>query len=124
MALARDARSLTVAALATSLACGRGEPVDPTPPAPTVPPLARVVLSLRDGVAGAASPANWWHNGSLPGTASFAARIAGGITVAAGFNSRAMMSDSAFESRIDPTPGQALSAVTSWPTHDLLARFP
>ena len=60
-------------------------------------------------------PGNWWHNGSLPGTASFVARYASGITVAAIFNARAMVPNSQFESLIDPTLGQALGAVVSWP---------
>jgi CubicO group peptidase (beta-lactamase class C family) len=69
-------------------------------------------------------PGNWWHNGSLPGTASFVARYASGITVAAVFNARAMVPNSQFESLIDPTLGQALSAVTSWPTGDQFSAFP
>lgn len=69
-------------------------------------------------------PGNWWHNGSLPGTASFVARYASGITVAAVFNARAMVPNSQFESLIDPTLGQALNAVPSWPNGDQFSTFP
>ncbi|MGE0552633.1 MAG: serine hydrolase domain-containing protein [Gemmatimonadales bacterium] len=69
-------------------------------------------------------PGNWWHNGSLPGTASFVARYANGVTVAAVFNARAMTPSSAFESQVDPTLGNALGAVSSWPAHDLFSQFP
>lgn len=69
-------------------------------------------------------PGNWWHNGSLPGTSSFVARYASGVTVAAVFNARQMTANGGFESQVDPGLGQALGAVTSWPSHNLFPQFP
>lgn len=65
---------------------------------------------------------NWWHNGSTPGTASFAARIGEDITIAAIFNARTMTPNSSFELLIEPALGQGLR-VSAWPTHDLFAAF-
>jgi N-acyl-D-amino-acid deacylase len=67
---------------------------------------------------------NWWHDGSLPGTASILVRTGGGLAWAALFNARAMRPGSTFESEIDGAMWQAVRGVTAWPTHDLFARLP
>ena len=69
------------------------------------------------------APGNWWHNGSLPGTASLLVRTGGGLAWAVVFNARAMKPGSTFEQEIDPAIWQAVRAVTEWPAHDLFAQF-
>ena len=67
---------------------------------------------------------NWWHDGSLPGTASILVRTGSGMAWAALFNARAMRPGSTFEAEIDGAMWQAVRGVTAWPTHDLFARLP
>jgi len=67
---------------------------------------------------------NWWHDGSLPGTASLLVRTGGGLAWAALFNARAMRPGSTFEAEIDGAMWRAVRGVTAWPTHDLFARYP
>lgn len=67
---------------------------------------------------------NWWHGGSLPGTASFLVRTGTEVAWVALFNARAMKPGSTFEAEIDGAMWQALGEVTAWPAHDLFASFP
>lgn len=67
--------------------------------------------------------ANWWHDGSLPGTESYVARLANGWSWAAAFNSRPKNSDS-FGSAIDSGLGTAAGAVKQWPNSDLFPQYP
>ena len=67
---------------------------------------------------------NWWHDGSLPGTASILVRTGSGMAWAALFNARAMRPNSSFESELDGAMWQAVRGVTAWPTHDLFTRLP
>jgi hypothetical protein len=67
---------------------------------------------------------NWWHNGSLPGTASLIVRAGNGLAWAVVFNARIMRAGSTFEQEIDPAIWQAVGQVTTWPTHDLFSQFP
>ena len=67
---------------------------------------------------------NWWHGGSLPGTASILVRTGSGMAWAALFNARAMRPNSTFEAEIDGAMWQAVRGVTAWPTHDLFTRLP
>ncbi len=67
---------------------------------------------------------NWWHDGSLPGTASILVRTGSGMAWAALFNARAMRPNSTFEGEIDGAMWQAVRGVTAWPTHDLFTRLP
>jgi N-acyl-D-amino-acid deacylase len=70
------------------------------------------------------NPGNWWHDGSLPGTASFVARIAGDITFAAVFNARqTKVGLDGFQAQIDPSLSLAFQQVTSWPVHDLFPNY-
>jgi len=68
--------------------------------------------------------ANWWHDGSLPGTASLLVRTGTGLAWVALFNAREMRSNSTFQSEIDGAMWQAVRGVTEWPSHDLFASFP
>ncbi|GAA3507877.1 CubicO group peptidase (beta-lactamase class C family) [Streptosporangium album] len=65
---------------------------------------------------------NTWHNGSMPGTFSFLARLSNGVSYCAVFNRREEEGSPDFDS-IDPLLGQAAGAVTSWPTTDLTSRY-
>ncbi len=67
---------------------------------------------------------NWWHDGSLPGTAALLVRTGTGLSWVALFNARDMMTNSTFQSEIDGAMWQAVNGVTAWPTHDLFATFP
>jgi len=71
---------------------------------------------------GAAGQANYWHNGSLPGTFTYLIRLAGGISYAILFNQRSDGSK-AKDDAIDGALGRAADAVTRWPTKNLFASF-
>ncbi len=61
---------------------------------------------------------NWWHTGSLDGTATFIARTSGGYTWAILLNSRSTASN-AFWSDLDALPWDCIAATSSFPTHNL-----
>lgn len=63
---------------------------------------------------------NWWHTGSLNGTATFICRTSGGYTWAILLNSRSG-SSSAFWSALDALPWSCLSSTSTFPTHNLFA---
>jgi N-acyl-D-amino-acid deacylase len=60
--------------------------------------------------------ANYWHNGAMPGTSTLMVRLAGGLSWAVMFNSRA-------EGNIDGLMHQAAAKVTEWPTQNLFAAY-
>ncbi len=65
--------------------------------------------------------ANWWHNGSLPGTSSLLVREGQTglkLSWAALFNSRPRAWEG-FMTALDRALWQAVGEVTEWPTHDL-----
>ena len=65
---------------------------------------------------------NFWHNGSLPGTATFLARRGDGISYAVLFNQRSenlKLGDSA----IDPALAAAADSVKKWPEEDLFPKW-
>lgn len=65
---------------------------------------------------------NWWHNGSLPGTASFIARTTQGYTWAVILNSRVEGNNAnSFWADFDNLPWQCMGSATGFPAHDLLA---
>jgi N-acyl-D-amino-acid deacylase len=66
---------------------------------------------------------NWWHDGSLPGTASILVRTGNGLAWVALFNARAMRPGSTFQQEIDGAMWQAVRGVTEWPAHDLFGQF-
>ena len=65
--------------------------------------------------------ANYWHNGSLPGTATLLVRRWDGLSWAALFNQRSE-DKSLPDSAIDPALHRAAAAVTEWPKEDLFQR--
>ena len=60
---------------------------------------------------------NWWHDGSLPGTASILVRTSGGFCWAVVLNTR--NNTSAFASDLDNMVWQAVNGTSSWPAYDL-----
>ena len=66
--------------------------------------------------------ANWWHDGSLPGTTALLVRSHHGAAWAALFNSRP---DDwrRFGAELDDLMWDGVRAVKSWPAHDLFPRF-
>jgi N-acyl-D-amino-acid deacylase len=82
--------------------------------------------ALHYGLGWLVRPAegNWWHDGSLPGTASILVRTGSGLSWVALFNARDMMANSNFQAEIDGAMWQAVNGVTAWPTHDLFTSFP
>lgn len=67
---------------------------------------------------------NWWHAGSLPGTASILVRTGTGLAWVALFNARDMKANSTFQAEIDGAMWRAVRGVIEWPAHDLFASFP
>ncbi|MFI6788475.1 serine hydrolase domain-containing protein [Nonomuraea sp. NPDC050383] len=65
---------------------------------------------------------NTWHNGSMPGTFSFLARVQNGVSYCAIFNRREETGSPDFDS-IDPILGEAIGTVKTWPTTDLAPRY-
>lgn len=71
---------------------------------------------------GKSGKANYWHNGSLPGTSALLVRRWDGLSWAALFNQRS--EDPALpDGAIDAALHRAADAVRDWPTDDLFARF-
>ena len=63
---------------------------------------------------------NWWHTGSLDGTASEWVRTSGGLGWAILANSRAD-GGSAFFTALDELGWACVDSATGWPAHDLMA---
>lgn len=61
---------------------------------------------------------NWWHTGSLDGTATEIVRTSGGYTWMILLNKR--QNYSSFWSALDNLGWQCINATTTWPTHDLM----
>jgi N-acyl-D-amino-acid deacylase len=71
---------------------------------------------------GTKGKANYWHNGSLPGTATWLVRRADGLSWAILFNQLsqdAKLPDGAIDSALH----RAADAVGEWPTEDLFGRY-
>lgn len=71
---------------------------------------------------GGEGKANYWHNGSLPGTFTLLVRRWDGLTWAALFNQRSEGGKLA-DGDIDPALHRAAAAVKEWPTEDLFPRY-
>ncbi|WP_336205422.1 serine hydrolase domain-containing protein [Nonomuraea sp. LPB2021202275-12-8] len=65
---------------------------------------------------------NIWHNGSMPGTFGFLARVQNGVSYCALFNRR-QEGDAPSFGDIDPILGKAIGTVASWPATDLTSRY-
>ena len=68
--------------------------------------------------------ANWWHDGSLPGTSTLLVRNYDGVAWAALFNRRSSNQSGSFSGALDALLWNALAGVTGWPTHDLFPGMP
>lgn len=66
--------------------------------------------------------ANWWHTGSLPGTATILVRTNNGFVWAALFNSRPTNGGN-FLLEVDNALWKAAREVTEWPTHNLFKQY-
>jgi len=86
----------------------------PAAPLPQTPP---VYYGLGWSVRPVGDGANWWHGGSLPGTATLLVRAQNGFCWAAVFNSRPEGKNN-LGGDIDAGMWKAFSAVTSWPDTD------
>lgn len=93
--------------------------------------FAKPEIGIQDGgwwygggwsVRASGTGINTWHNGSMPGTFSFLARLSNGVSYAAIFNRREEEGSPDFDG-IDPLLGKAQAAVTSWPTTDLTPNY-
>lgn len=62
--------------------------------------------------------ANWWHDGSLPGTSSLLVRTHEGMVWSVLFNSRPEQW-ATFMSELDTLMWQGLAEIDDWPSHDL-----
>jgi hypothetical protein len=63
---------------------------------------------------------NWWHTGSLPGTAALLVRTGEDMAWAALFNTRAPGAGSGkFAAELDALMWEAARGVKQWPEHDL-----
>jgi N-acyl-D-amino-acid deacylase len=66
--------------------------------------------------------ANYWHNGSLPGTSTLLVRRHDGVSWAVLFNQRS--DDKKLpDSEIDPALHRAANAVSEWPKHNLFRQY-
>ena len=65
--------------------------------------------------------ANWWHSGSLPGTATLLVRAHNGMIWAVTLNLRPK--DAAYRTDLDKGLWKALREVKKWPEHDLFGKF-
>jgi CubicO group peptidase (beta-lactamase class C family) len=85
------------------------------------PPVIWDASPWHYGMGWAVRPAegNWWHAGSLPGTATILVRTGTGLAWAAVFNARSVSSNSGFEGQLDAKLWEAVQGVTAWPTQDL-----
>lgn len=64
---------------------------------------------------------NWWHTGSLPGTASLVVRASNGTQWAVVLNQRSDTNSSAFFAELDTLMWTAFNGVKAWPTGDQFA---
>ena len=88
-------------------------------PAPPLPSDSVVWYALGWQVRPSRGDANWWHGGSLPGTATLLVRSYHGFGWAALFNRRLSRDSTSFAAELDRTMWQALRGVERWPGHDL-----
>jgi len=66
--------------------------------------------------------ANYWHNGSLPGTSTLLVRRSDGLSWAVHFNQRSE-DDKLPDGAIDPALHHAADSVEMWPEVDLFPKF-
>lgn len=64
---------------------------------------------------------NTWHDGSLPGTTSYAVRIQDGWDYVAIFNRRDESGQTSYSGELDTLMWQARNSISQWPAHDLFS---
>lgn len=102
---------------------GRAAPADVLQPATTALMVERPPLAEYQGAASyyalgwqvrpTGADANWWHTGSLPGTATIMVRAANNLAWVALFNSRPAAADTFFN-ELDSELWRAVNGVTDW----------
>jgi hypothetical protein len=92
--------------------------IESRPPAPMAAD-APAYYGLGWNVRPEGKGANWWHNGSLPGTMSLLVRTHHGFAWAAVFNMRPK-DDGKFLGELDGAIWKAVGRVRKWPKDDLL----
>jgi N-acyl-D-amino-acid deacylase len=91
-------------------------------PAPPMPAHSRDYYGLGWWVRPVGRGANWWHNGSLPGTMALLVRTHDGFAWAALFNLRPQ-DDGKFLGELDAGIWKAVGRVQKWPERDLFSRY-
>ncbi|MBI2301028.1 MAG: beta-lactamase family protein [Armatimonadetes bacterium] len=86
-------------------------------PAPPLPQTEAAYYGLGWQVRPTGNDANWWHSGSLDGTASILVRTGHGYVWAAIFNARSNEGD--INGAMDQAMWQALGKVTAWPAEEV-----
>jgi N-acyl-D-amino-acid deacylase len=97
------------------------------PPAPVARNQDGVLKDFYYGCGWSVRPvrkdrANYWHNGSLPGTATLLVRREDGLSWAALFNQRSE-DKSLPDGDIDPALHRAADSVGDWPAHNLFVNL-
>ncbi len=91
-------------------------------PAPPMPAHSRDYYGLGWWVRPEDHGANWWHNGSLPGTMALLVRTHDGFAWAALFNLRPK-DDGKFLNELDAGIWKAVGRVQKWPERDLFTQY-
>jgi CubicO group peptidase (beta-lactamase class C family) len=82
-----------------------------------------LVVPTGPAVRGEPVPGNYWHNGSLPGTFSYMARMNMGVDVIGLFNGRDESDLNSDTADFDSGVWRAINSVKNWPTEDLFPRY-
>ncbi|MHB1036623.1 MAG: serine hydrolase domain-containing protein [Pirellulales bacterium] len=88
-------------------------------PEPPVSVGAAAYYGLGWNIRPVGKVANWWHNGSLPGTSTLLVRAAEGLSWTVVFNARPRENLGPFNAEMDQLLWQAAREVRAWPEHDL-----
>jgi CubicO group peptidase (beta-lactamase class C family) len=94
--------------------------IESRPPSP-LPADSPTYYGLGWSVRPVGNGANWWHNGSLPGTMSLLVRTHHGFAWAAVFNTRPR-DDGEFQGELDGAIWKAVGRVRQWPEGDQFPR--
>lgn len=94
------------------------------PPSPRLRPNLPYHYGMGWLVRPVGRDANWWHDGSLPGTSSLLVRTHHGMAWAAVFNARPK-DWQAFNGEVDRLIWQGVEGISEaqWPTYDLFPQF-
>ncbi len=93
-----------------------------SPPNPRLMPGSPIHYGMGWLIRPVRDDANWWHDGSLPGTSSILVRTHHGMTWAALFNSRPKEWGQ-FTGEIDWLMWQGVGEIARWPSDDLFNQY-